>query len=88
MNALTSLLPACLVLATALAGCRGEEPAPAPDPSAPAAEAVAAPAGNGPAPSPEPVSPAVVPAETTHEETEQVEPEMPPGTEATPDPEP
>lgn len=81
MNAPKPLLCACLVLAAALAGCRREDPAP----PGPAPETVAAPATSPPLT--EPAAPTVVPAETTHEDTEQVEPEMPPGTEATPDPE-
>lgn len=82
MNAMKHLLPVCLVALGALAGCRADEPAPLPDPPAPAADAVAPPANDAPPP------PRVVGEETTHEETERDAPEMPPGTEATPDPEP
>ncbi|MBP6216789.1 MAG: hypothetical protein KA391_05340 [Luteimonas sp.] len=68
-----------LVTACALAGCHREPPAPAP-----ATQSVApAPADTAP-----PVEPDVVRGETTHEPTETEAPELPPGTEAAPDPEP
>ncbi len=84
MTLFKPLLPACLVAAAILAGCHREPPAPPPSAPLPPAESVpAAPADTAP-----PVESDVVRGETTHEETETQAPELPPGTEATPDPEP
>ena len=84
MNTLKPLLPVGLVAACLLAGCHREPPAPPASAPLPPAESVPpAPADTAP-----PVEPDVVRGETTHEETEKEAPELPPGTEATPDPEP
>jgi len=84
MNTLKILLPAGLAAACALAGCRQETPAPPASAPLPPAESVP-PARVDTAP---PVEPDVVRGEATHEETETEAPELPPGTEAAPDPEP
>lgn len=84
MRPLKTLLPACLVATCMLAACRQEPGVPPTSDPLPTAESVPpAPADTAP-----PVEPDVIRGEATHEETETEAPELPPGTEAAPDPEP